>query len=661
MKKIIIFFVLLFIGEFAYAGDFIYPFAQVAVPKCRFSSWNNLWNECRMSIPRIENWNYSKYKTDSTYRKIYSILWWATYNYWWDVWYWSHLWVDIATSLWTPVRSIWDWEVILAKALSWWWNTVVIKHKLQNWKYIYSNYSHLSKIIAKIWYIKAWTTIWEVWSTWNSYWNHLHFQIDITSQSHPYWYTTCSKWIEIFDVVNNWLCRNYLLANTVDPILFLENNWKFQDIQEIQQKQQQTIKIEPKNIKTRNQITEEEINDFLRDHTIKLNTMVAWDNLEISKTYLSKLTVNYHNKLFSGNLPWEWLEFEYNKSVLKVFPEKVIFVDKWIREVQITWLKSGKHVINLKIWKKIIWSLFVNIYSNSEMQNPTDASIIIKNSIALWEEKQFWVVFKTKFGTKQMYIPYNWTYKIKLLSWKAKFCNVSNKPIKTCRNSELVNELYFRYEDTKNWILLFNIIPFDYIPIKLSLSKVGNKYDITWTKTQITVTNPLRFDNSYVYYNENISALKKWYLRLNKWYLLQDNELTWRQLKEIVFNYLEYEYLRSGDNLAQKNLIIKKISEVKWNLSVFDDYKKYTRWDFTKIIFDNFSLNLVKNDNKVLLDESWKYKDYITTLREKYDFRWKDQFSQKYFQPTKNITVWEALYLIEKLNSNIWVKFVYNN
>ncbi|EKD66087.1 MAG: peptidase M23 [uncultured bacterium (gcode 4)] len=652
MRKIIIsFFAFIAFYNFAEAGNFVYPFDKVSDPKCRFSAWNTLSENCKISIPRIEKWDYTKYKNNTNYRRIYSILWGSTYDYWWDVWYGSHLGVDIATSAGTPVRSIWDWEVIVANWLAWRWNSVTIKHKLNNWTYVYSNYSHLNKIFAKKWDIKAWETIWEVWSTWNSYWNHLHFQIDITNQSHPYWYSVCSKWVDIFDVVNDGMCRDFLTANTIDPILFLESNWEFKAIEDIKQMQDKTEKINKQNIKTREQILDEEIAEFLKIHSFKLNTWVSGNNLIVWKNYITKLNVLYFNRLFSWNLPGTWIAFEYDKTAVKVFPEKAIAVDNWFREITITWLKSGAQTINLKLGKQTVWSITINFYKWAELGNPTDASFIIKSNIALWDEKLAWIVFKTKFWSKQIYIPYDGTYKVKSLSGKVKFCNVSRKKVRKCNNSELVEELTFRYDDTLFWVLLFNVIPLDYSPIKLTLSKEWKKYDIARMKSQTTISNPNNLDKSYLYFNENISALKKWLLRLDSWYLLQDREIIWKQVKEIITNYLSYEFLRSWDNYTRKTQIISKINQIKTNFKTLDDYKKFNRAEFAKVIFDNLWLDLVKNNDKVFIDETWDHKDYITTLRVKYKFAWKDQFKDRYFQKDKNITIWEALYLVEKINS----------
>jgi hypothetical protein len=136
----------------------------------------------------------------------------------------SHLGVDIATSAGTPVRSIGDGEIITAGWSNGWGNVVTVKHFLADKTVIYSNYAHLSKIlVTKGDSVSAGKTVGEVGNTGNSYGNHLHFQIDTTAQAHPYYYVSCGKGLDPLSVVNKGLCRDFLTANTIDPIAFLES------------------------------------------------------------------------------------------------------------------------------------------------------------------------------------------------------------------------------------------------------------------------------------------------------------------------------------------------------------------------------------------------------------------------------------------------------
>lgn len=195
MKQYILFFCLFFASiQMTSAGSFVYPFDQIAKPSCRYSAWSTLDGNCKMTLPRISGADYTKYKDNNEYRRIYSVLWGATYTYGWDVGYGSHLGVDIATAQGTPVHSIGDGVVVSAGWATGWGNIITIKHTLSDGKAIYSNYAHLSKTsVLKGSIVQAGSTIGEVGNTGNSYGNHLHFQLDTTTQAHPYYYVTCGK------------------------------------------------------------------------------------------------------------------------------------------------------------------------------------------------------------------------------------------------------------------------------------------------------------------------------------------------------------------------------------------------------------------------------------------------------------------------------------
>jgi hypothetical protein len=67
--------------------------------------------------------------------------------------------------------------------------------------------------------------LWEVWSTWNSTWNHLHFQIDLDTPFHPYYYDKKACSYSSNQITEEWICFSELKNNTIDPILFLETRW----------------------------------------------------------------------------------------------------------------------------------------------------------------------------------------------------------------------------------------------------------------------------------------------------------------------------------------------------------------------------------------------------------------------------------------------------
>lgn len=107
--------------------------------------------------------------------------------------------------------------------------------------------------------------------------------------------------------MNQGLCRDWLTANTIDPIAFLENGTitTTAAIQVLQDKSKTTPKIEQKSIKTREQILDEEIVEFFKDHSLSVTLGIPGNNIEIGKTYTAQIYVNYRNKPFTGSLPAE--------------------------------------------------------------------------------------------------------------------------------------------------------------------------------------------------------------------------------------------------------------------------------------------------------------------------------------------------------------------
>lgn len=92
MKKILFLSFLFLAGiQITSAGSFVYPLDQVSKPACKYSAWSTLDNGCKMALPRITGADYANFKNNKEYRRIYSVLWGATYTYGWDVGYGSHL------------------------------------------------------------------------------------------------------------------------------------------------------------------------------------------------------------------------------------------------------------------------------------------------------------------------------------------------------------------------------------------------------------------------------------------------------------------------------------------------------------------------------------------------------------------------------------------
>lgn len=215
-------------GVFATSDDLVFPLKEISKLECRFQDFDTLSSNCKQDLPILTTDDYNKYASQNgwynDFTRIYTVLWWSSYKYWWDVWSGGHQGTDIATAKWTPVYSIADWKIIEAGTAIWWGKYVSIEHVL-NGKTFVSNYAHLSKItVSKGDRVDVSEKIGEVGSTWNSTGNHLHFQIDIPSSFHPYYYDWNSCPYSYYKITEEGVCFNELERNTYDPLEFLETN-----------------------------------------------------------------------------------------------------------------------------------------------------------------------------------------------------------------------------------------------------------------------------------------------------------------------------------------------------------------------------------------------------------------------------------------------------
>lgn len=213
-----ILFVVLSLSMLSITQALSYPLKEVNIGNCK--NKDNCW----IDLPVIKNANYTLYQENNLYRTIYSVLWGAWYKNWWDLWLWTHLWVDIATIKGTPVYSILDWEVILSKEDWAWGNTIIVKH-IWNDEIIFSTYAHLETSFVNAWdIVKEWDMVALVWDSGNTTWPHLHRQIEKSSvKIHPFYPYGCGNTIE--DSVNSASCWDQLYKYTLDPIRFIETEW----------------------------------------------------------------------------------------------------------------------------------------------------------------------------------------------------------------------------------------------------------------------------------------------------------------------------------------------------------------------------------------------------------------------------------------------------
>lgn len=633
----------------ANAQEFVYPFQDVSKPECRFQKYSTLSSSCKQKFPKLKTSDYDKYKNDYNYRRLYTVLWNATYEYGWDVWNWSHLWVDVATSEGTPVYSITDWTVNYAGWKNGWWNTISIKHKV-NGKTIYSTYSHLSKIDVKAGQkISVNTKVWEVGSTWNSTWNHLHFQLDTNedTKNHPYYYYKNCPWNE-WDIVNKWSCMTDLKNNTLDPLRFLETNgaiikWGKIDKEAAKPKSE---RVDPSTLVTTKQINDREVTDFIRDHKIKFEfnlgwTVPKWGQVKWKLTIISKRT----GRAFNGRLP-ENITFRANKDLVNIFPNKLMTIDKGERDVTLTGLKEGKTNLYVDLGTKWIYSQQLYIYNPKVKITP--ASVLDKSpsSVYLWSEEKGYFYFLDKDKTPLIDIPYGWEYKV--IATNGQLCPFNNRAenpaveiSRVCGLGTLVPEMTFTYGWTNHWILIFGARPSSNGWMKIKI--INNDTKKVLLEKVVKAKTPKQLSPYHTYQPEIIDMLERAIVSGIDGYYKEDWELDEKDAYAFTRNLIIYKRnkLRGVDNRAYEllNNALKEINKKKWTLN-----KKITREEFLNIV--TAFVPLAPKGNPInFKDLDAKGNERANKIFNK-SYTWKDQFGKNYFQVDKKITRGEAAYVL---------------
>lgn len=335
------------------SSKLVYPLKKISKLNCRYlSDFDWLSSDCIEDLPILRTSDYKKYASwTNKFRNLYTVLWWASYKYGWDQGYGWHMWVDIATAKWTPVYSMADWEVINAKSWTMEWKYVSIKHNI-NWKTIVSNYFHLDSFNVSKWdKVSAWEQIWKVWSTWNSTWNHLHFQIDTYTKFSPIYYDRSTCPYGYYQIVDKWLCFEELEKITVDPLLFLETNGWI-------------------------------LNSMISTEKISKNSVTSSSSSSSSKNQSSSSSssknINQNSSIFDKNV-FIWSSFGDVREVQSIY--KSLWYYKW--EISGDYNDVLESVIKYQLDKKIIskrWDAWTgNFWPMTRAQTKKDYTAYLKS------------------------------------------------------------------------------------------------------------------------------------------------------------------------------------------------------------------------------------------------------------------------------------------
>lgn len=341
MYKYILWLLILFAPTLSLARQ--YPVQEVTINNCL----RPYEEPCTFVAPRITWANYTAVQDDPRYRRIYKVLWGSTYTDGWDTGLWSHKWVDIASVAGTLVYAMWSGLVIEAGRRGNRGNLVIIEHTIGD-KKIRSSYAHLGEVLTRKWdTVAEGDVIGEIGDSGNSFWPHVQRQIDINQTGpRPYHPGECGDDLEW--IVNEWRCRNLIVANTIDPILFVETQGKSLG-------------------RDTNDITMQQKNNT----NISL-TGFAGGYIPINTTKILKILPQTHEDIEDP------ITITSLRANLDIFPNKVLFL--WSqRSIFVSAQKAWLDIIQIKQWDRILQNTPVIIGADKTFRISND------EIISLWQ------------------------------------------------------------------------------------------------------------------------------------------------------------------------------------------------------------------------------------------------------------------------------------
>lgn len=405
-------------------------------------------------------------------------------------------------------------------------------------------------------------------------------------------------------------------------------------------------KISREQILTREEIEKLEVENFLEVNTVNADLKSVGGNVNVGRTIQMDLSIEKRSgKRYKWMIPSP-ITFEIDEKVATVFPKKILSL-QGIREVKISWVKTGNTKLKVKFGSKVVSSFDIKVVGKWETIEPASAKIYSSATAYLGENKTGLVLFKDNGGKRMINLDYSWEYTLASSS-DSEFClkTWSLKDIKKiykrkCSEDEFQDSLEFSYEDTVGGILIFEYKTLD---DKDSLKVEFNDKKKTLDTKKITAKAPKWVDKNY-YSEEIVSLLKDGVVTgINKWYFLENRSLSQKDANLWIQNTLEEmkEVWVDTKTLAQIDANLASLKKERVSSADYLTRKDFLEKAHENLVFGNTSVTPL--DYKDLTDQENLQIAYVFDE----NTSWKDKFGENYYRPNVNIKRSEWAYLLSK-------------
>lgn len=551
----------------------------------------------------------------SFYRRLFGATWTAKYCVSKDdclSWVpdsWTHAWIDLISSIWTPVYASMNWVVM--KACQWdscdaFWNQIVIATNF-DWQVLATFYWHLKSLESTFvqWdLIQKWQLLWYIWNSWNSTVPHLHFQIN------KLWSVSEIKNLNIAEKLYDGWYHNleWVRKNTIDPISFVTWN-----------------KITKSDSLVVNTDVDDNSDDLLASIQSQIETTTPKETLAFAAAWKEPFRVvdTKVNKINSKLTVWDTIKLTIN-TTWEQWSISISTNNNVLKTSTNTISPAGINSYDIMITANSIWNWQVDINDGKNVKQvyfsvyDTDMNVywleVKWDNIVYTSYENEFVVYPIDKLWNRIFTNLEWTFTFELYNKETS----SSQKINQFTNSEKDATISFKLKAPQIWSYKLKVY---YEDAKKSLMATKN------------LDTDLFFDYSInnKFWNSINYLLKNWIVKWHAWLLMPNNTIT---RAEIITTIVRQKYWDDFDSFEKQMK-----SEISANGRFLKDIKGdewyapyiYIWWKNSIVKGTNWYSNAEKNISKAeLLALLWR--TYNVEISDPY-ISWDDVLYDDWFKP----------------------------